>query len=134
VNPPKHLNVRTGIALLLSILLLAACAAQVRTGWAGTSTGSEMAYRYAQFTGTERGHARAEAGQTMTLAYAATVAKGVLAIQVQSPENVTLWEATLAKSVDEQQVDLALSESGSYTLLVTGDGTAGDFALAWTVN
>ena len=92
-----------------------------------------MAYRYAQFTGTERGHARAQAGQTMTLAYAATVTKGILAIQVQSPEKTTVWETTLAESIDEQQVDLPLSESGSYALLVTGDETAGDFAVSWTV-
>ena len=133
MNPSKHLNVRTGIALLLGILLLAACAAQVRTGWVGASTGSEMAYRYAQFTGTERGQARAQAGQTMTLAYAATVTKGILAIQVQSPEKTTVWETTLAESINEQQVDLPLSESGSYALLVTGDETAGDFAVSWTV-
>ena len=44
-----------------------------------------------------------------------------------------VWETTLNESIDKEQVNLPLSANGRHTILVTGDKTAGDFALSWTV-
>jgi hypothetical protein len=128
---------RTIIAISLTALLLTGCIAassqERRLLWSGTSGPNEMAYDYASFTGTVDGKVRAEAGQTVVLAYAATVNEGTLAIRVETPSQATLWETTLNKSTDEQQVELALSEAGTHTVFVTGNQTGGDFALSWTV-
>jgi hypothetical protein len=91
-----------------------------------------MTARYAVFTGVEEGKARVEAGQTLVLAYAATVDKGTLTIKVQTAGQETIWETTLSEDTDEQQIELA-PVAGNCTILVIGDESGGSFALSWTV-
>jgi hypothetical protein len=127
----------TLVAVLVNALLLTACIGATNTErrllWSGTSRANEMAYRYTTFTGTVRGKVRVEAGETLVLAYAATVPKGILAVRVQTPSKATLWETTLAESVDERQVELTPAEAGNCTILVTGKEAGGDFAVSWSV-
>jgi hypothetical protein len=123
--------------VLASSLVLAGCSGasgpQFRTGWIGSSGANEMSYRYTTFTGTEEGTAHVEDGEAMVLAYAAVVNEGTLVLRVQSPEGETLWSTTLTESVDEQQVTVTTSEAGTCRILVTGNRTAGRFAVSWSV-
>jgi len=125
------------LPVFLCILVLSGCSGssgpELRTGWIGTSGANEMVYKYATFRGSEEGTVHVEAGETVVLAYAATVDKGTLTIQVQSPGDETLWETTLMASVDEQQVDVLAPETGTCHILVIGDETGGRFAVSWTV-
>jgi hypothetical protein len=133
----KVLIVTASTALLLGALVLCGCSRssgpELRLQWMGTSGSDEMVYQYATFTGSEEGAVRVEAEETVVLAYAATVDKGVLAFEVQSPSTETMWETTLTGSIDEQQVELTLPEAGVYTILAIGEETGGSFDLSWSV-
>jgi len=123
---------------LLCALLLSGCIGashqESRLVWSGTTGPNEMAYQYAVFTGTVDGRASGKEGQTLVLEYGATVKEGTLSFGVQTPGRITLWEITLDGSTDEQQkAQLDLAEAGTYTIYVTGNQTAGDFAVAWSV-
>jgi hypothetical protein len=133
----KHSVVATMLLVLVGGLVLAGCSEatvpELRIGWIGTNNADEMVYRYMTFRGTEEGTVHVEAGETVVLAYAADVTKGTLTFQVQSPSDETLWETTLTESVNEQQVELALSEAGTCQILAIGKETGGSFALSWGV-
>jgi len=122
---------------LLCALLLSGCIGashqESRLVWSGTTGPNEMAYQYAGFTGTVDGRTSGREGQTLVLEYGATVKEGTLSFRVQTPGKTTLWEITLDESIDEQQAQLDLAEAGTYTIYVTGNQTAGDFAVAWSV-
>jgi hypothetical protein len=137
VTDRKLSIVRTIMAVLLNTLVLTACTGssgpEIRMGWIGTGGVGQMVYEYATFAGTEEGRVRVKAGQTVVLAYAATVDKGTLSIRVRTASNEVLWETTLLEDTDEQQVELVTSEAGTCTILVIGDETGGSFAVSWTV-
>ena len=132
----KHGLVGIVILGLLSVVMtgcLAGSSQETRLLWSGTSGTNKMAYQYVDFTGTENGKARVEAEETLVLAYAATIDKGTLTIQVRAPSKETVWETTLSESIDEQQVELVAPESGTYAILVIGQDAAGDFDVSWLV-
>ncbi len=121
---------------ILAGLLLTGCGGgayrQVRIMWAGSSNSGRMEYRYKTFTGVERKNERLEAGDTLAFEYDATVDKGTLTLQIQDPDDASLWEATLRESA-EDRVDLTAEQTGTYTIVVEGDDTGGEFEVSWEV-
>jgi len=126
-----------GLAVVLGGVALAGCTAgsAYRTGWVSTTTPGEMTADYAAFDGDEEAFVRVEAGETLHLAYAATVDKGALTVAVLSPADETLWETRLTTSTEDRQEAEVVSEAGGrLDIRVTGEKTGGDFALSWTVD
>ena len=87
----KHLSLTVIIVLSLVGIMLTGCVEpSVRHMWKGYSRPGHIHCEYETFTGTEDRSVQAEAGQTITLEYGATVNKGSLSIKVQDPDKESI--------------------------------------------
>lgn len=125
------------LAVLFVIVLLgfgfALRASQIREGWSGYNRPGEIAYTYTRFTSTERGDIQAKAGQTILLAYQATVSSGSLNLRVENPSRNVVWLVRLGASPDNYRdsVPIPAGQTGHYTILIEGQDTAGGFDVSW---
>jgi hypothetical protein len=87
---------------------------------------------YAEFSGTEVQTVRAGAGEMLVLQYAARVNRATLTIEIEGPEDETLCDMSLGENA-EQALELPMEGGGDYTIVVRGDGTAGNFSIRWKV-
>ncbi len=113
-------------------LLLAGCA-QKMVPYDDTSGGVPVlkisnsyqllnAQKYAQIQG--------EAGRTLHLAYTATVSAGSLTLELVSPGGQSLLKVSPPAS-GSGQVDLQLTQSGTYTFKVNASQTSGRYEVWW---
>jgi len=98
----------------------------------GDNDDGRIAYRFSTFTGFERGSAEAEKGQTISFDYQASVEKGNLIIEWQSPGGDVLWRKNLTEN-DHGADELKVESPGKYTVIIQGKGAGGDFDVAWRV-
>jgi len=117
---------------VVAVVTLAGCAqSEVRIKCQGTNMPGHMAYRYDRFTGDAETHnVSVKAGQTLVLTYDVVVNAGTLSIQVDGPDNETVWEIALQEGAQDT-VELALEEGGQYCVVVMGKKTGGSFDVSW---
>ena len=129
-------HVRRTLLLASAVLLLgllAGCGqSRVKLGWVGSNLPGRFEARFAMFSGVEIRPVRADAGEMLVLRFEAKVNKGVLAIKVESPDDVILWDVSLREDA-EGGAELPVEQTGRYIIVVRGDGTAGSFDLCWEV-
>ena len=100
----------------------------------GSSDPGHIHYSYQNFAGLVRQHTALEQGQTLELTYEAEVTKGSLAMEVMDPAGAQVWRVNLPKG---EQTDgslvaqVAVPETGSYQVVVTGLDAGGSFDLSW---
>ncbi|MEJ2210894.1 MAG: hypothetical protein P8129_17905 [Anaerolineae bacterium] len=127
---------KTILFLTLSLLiagLLAGCQVDtVEVGMVETHLPGNWRASYRTFSGTKRDTFRAEAGQTLRLAYDVVVERGNLTIEVQDPDGKILWDASLQENKADV-ADVSLQKDGRYTLVVRGNDTGGRWNLTWDV-
>ncbi|HSL45340.1 MAG TPA: hypothetical protein VK897_18035 [Anaerolineales bacterium] len=123
-------NVPLKILVFSLALSLFACSS-LRIGWVVQNRPGKIVARYMFFTGTERGTADLSAGESLILSYQATVNSGSLVIAVKDPDGNEVWHSEL-KNNQKDEVEIPASQSGLYTIIVTGKNTRGDFTVAWT--
>jgi hypothetical protein len=121
-----------GLAVLLLGILASCGQGTVQIGWVESNAPHGFAATYARFSGSEIRTVRIGAGETLVVAYDATVERGALAISVEDPNRTELW-ATCLDSKTQATVKLPVEQGGRYAVVVRGDGTQGKFNLWWEV-
>jgi hypothetical protein len=119
------------VLLALAVGLFAGCGRSgLRIGWTEMSGLDRKRCTYRYFSGREIQGFRADAGETVELDYEARVTKGTLAIRIEDPNDVEVWQARLDAD-DEGSVEFTAETSGRYTVVVLGDETRGGFEVEW---
>ena len=136
-------TLRSSLIVFLMVVLLAACnlpnfhlgklqVGEIRLGMAGSNQPGRMNYSFSTFTGFERGATQAEAGQILSLDYAASLQKGSLSLEIHDPDGETVWQTELSENVQESFEVLA-GQSGWYAVVVRADNAGGSFDVSWEV-
>ncbi len=102
----------------------------------GSSDPGHIHYSYRNFAGLVREETALEQGQTLELTYEAEVTKGSLAMEVVSPAGAEVWRVNLPKGRQTDgsvSAEVAVPETGSYQVVVTGLDAGGSFDLSWKV-
>lgn len=123
--------------LLLLLVALGACdeferTSNVQIGMIENSGLNSSQARFQTLSGRKAWRENVDAGNTLTLDYEAEVEKGSLTLQIENPEDEVVWERQLqaGDSVNDQE-ELVAPESGTYTILIVGDGAGGSYELSW---
>jgi hypothetical protein len=125
------------LLLLLGLgLALASCGSQFTCrGCVENATPGHVDYRYQFFNGPFTRRVKADAGQTLTVDYTATVDEGTLDMRVIDPGGELVWQETFdtgSNAIGSQGV--RIQQSGRYQLVVEGHETRGSFRIDWQVN
>jgi hypothetical protein len=129
---------------LLLVLALGACDAleeagaelgqmdNVQIGFVESSGLNNTEARFHTLSGRKSWRERLGQGDRLTLAYEVTLDKGSLTLQVQNPQDEAMWQVELEEGADvDDEVVLDAGESGTYTIVVLGDGAGGNYDLSW---
>ena len=129
-----HMTKRCWMAaalLALAVGLFAGCGRSgLRIGWTEMTGLDRKRCTYRYFSGREIQRFRADAGETVAFDYEAEVTKGSLAIRIEGPDDVEVWQARLDAD-DEGVFEFTAETSGRYTVVVLGDETGGGFEIEW---
>ena len=103
-----------------------------RVGWVGTNVDGRIAYNFRLFNGDEVGVAQVEAGETLTIDYAANVDRGVLSFRLLDPQGTVVFAEAVETDVSDQFV-LNPEQPGQYEIHIVGDNAVGGFVVDWSV-
>jgi hypothetical protein len=121
------------IALWLVLSLTACGQSGVRRGWVENNVGNRYTARYNQFNGRQTDRFRAEAGQTLEVAYDMRVEEGSLSLDLEDPDGNIIWHIAFPED-ESGSVSFDLEDTGRYRWVVVGDQTAGSFELEWELS
>jgi hypothetical protein len=125
-------------ALLLSILIvvgMAACgsgSSTVKIGWVETSLPGKLEASFQLFTGSETRTVRLEEGEELTLIMQATLEEGELRLELQDPQENTIFKTDLDQPGTRSAAYMA-ERGGRYRLTVIGQEAKGSFEILWEV-
>jgi hypothetical protein len=121
------------VLFALSVTLLASCT--VKSGAfveVCTDLPGDISCKATTFEGEKSYPVRAEAGQTLSLAYDVAVSKGSLEIQVRNPDGDMVWEVSIEDAAADT-IELSIDEDGRYSVVLKGDGMGGEYDVSWDV-
>jgi hypothetical protein len=130
---------RAGLLFLLLLSTLGACgtlagSSRLEAGMVETTLMNHTEARFQTLTGRKTWRESLEAGERFNLDYEATLEKGALTMQVESPQDEIIWERDLeAEASVSDTMTLVAEEGGTYTIVVDGDGAGGRYELDWNV-
>jgi hypothetical protein len=127
----KHSRQLATVAL--SVVLLASCT--VKSGTfveVCTDLPGDISCEVTTFEGKKSYSVRAEAGQTLTLAYDVAVSKRSMEIQVENPNGDVVWEVSI-EDVAADVIELPLDKDGKYSVVLKGNGMGGEYDVSWDV-
>lgn len=121
---------------VFSVLISSCNLSQVKFGEVrmmyGDNEDGHIAYTTSTFSGIERGIALAEEGQTISFDYQASLDRGSLLIEWQTPAGEVLWHKNLTENGSGSD-QLQAESPGEYNLIIQGRNAAGDFDVSWQV-
>lgn len=119
--------VAIGLALLLS-----SCVTSngVRVGWSSSLHSTEYSASYASWNGSASVPINIRES-SVVFSYQAEVKKGSLSIALHDPQGQDVWRTTLNGSGSGSRI-LSTPRTGSYSLVVEGQNTAGNFDIRWS--
>jgi hypothetical protein len=121
------------VLFALSVVLLASCT--VKSGAfveVCTDLPGNISCQATTFQGKKSYSVRAEAGQTLSLAYDVAVSKGSMEIQVRNPDGDVMWEVSIEDAAADM-IELSIDEDGKYSVVLKGDGMGGEYDVSWDV-
>lgn len=129
----KTRMISLSIMVLAAGLVLTACgSSSLRIGWRETSGFSRKTARYVTFDGVEKKNIRLQSGETLHMEWNAAVEKGSLTLEIQDPDQHTLWKESFTAD-DRGSIDLNVEKNGLYTLRIQGGSTGGGYELDWEI-
>jgi hypothetical protein len=126
-----------GIIGILCGLLLVFCGISCRNSGDNlyvaavkNNTDSSISAGYQYFDGPETREIVVKAGQTLIFSYSSAVESGTLSIKVIDGVDKTAAEF---ETGGDGKDTLSVDKSGTYKLVITGDGTKGNYKVSWEI-
>ena len=127
-------NMKFALALILAAIVLQACASsQIRVGFVGGQSGSQMEYTFTRFDGLEKKSLPLSQGEVLIVDYIIELEGGSITIQLVNPDQRVVWQETFSEDA-ASEAEILLELDGIYQLSVIGENARGGFHLAWTTD
>jgi hypothetical protein len=136
MNRKVYLSYFVMIVVVLAMLISSCNFSKIKIGEVrmmyGDNQDGHIAYTFSTFTGFERGRALVEQGQAISFNYQASVERGSLDIEWQTPGGEVLWRRNVTEGVQGVEV-FQVETPGEYTVIIQGKDADGDFDVSWQV-
>ncbi|MDD4519142.1 MAG: hypothetical protein ACOYEN_01740 [Limnochordia bacterium] len=125
---------RRFVMLMLTLLLaigLVGCDGAVKIGWVSNSYPGTIKARFRRFDGTESQRVRAKEGEYLSLSCSADLERGSISVSVVGPDKATI--STIEAGAEETTTRVDITRTGTYRIVVTGEGAQGNFHVTWRI-
>lgn len=119
-----------GILLLVLLMVVGCSTSNLKVGYISSGVGNTFTASYYYFDGMESRNIKGEPGEIITISYNSEVKKGNLEMKIESPTGEVYPLPTDLNS--EEMMEIKVDQTGTYRLIIMGEGTRGSFSVAWS--